>query len=173
MTGGSAGRKRRQRVSENVQLRGPLTQLQGLRLLAGGFNQLREEDPLMDPRFVPQKWVEYTRMDRQAWADVEAAITSRGGRVGGFNALAAKRPMVLQVGPAGPQTRWVTRLDQVLWLVWRYYFHDRGWERLKRCLGCHRWLVDETRNKNKQFCSRACHDRHWSRAQRRASGHRQ
>lgn len=172
MAGTSRERLRRQRACEYVQIRRPLTQLQGLRLLAAGFNQLREETPLTDPTLVPHKWVEYAQMDREAWAAVEVAITSQNRRQG-FNDLAAKHSTILQVGPAGPQTRWENRLDQVLWLVWRYYFHDRGWERLKRCTACQRWLVDETRNKSKQFCSRSCHDRQWSRAQRRASGHRQ
>lgn len=153
--------------------RSPLTQLHGLRLLANGFNNFREVTPLPTPPAAPAEVAVYLLRESEAWAAVERALTSPEGPENGFNALAATRPMVLEVGPGGPQTRWENRFDQLLWLAWRYYFHEQGWDRLKRCVTCQRWLVDETRNKSTQFCSRRCHDRQWSRAKRRASGHRQ
>jgi hypothetical protein len=53
------------------------------------------------------------------------------------------------------------------------FFESRARDRLKCCLACRRWLVDETRNRTRRWCSDKCHTRGWSRAARRAAGHAQ
>ncbi len=42
------------------------------------------------------------------------------------------------------------------WLLWRSFFQDEGWLRLKRCAQCRRWFVDTTRNHKKERCSKRC-----------------
>jgi len=59
-----------------------------------------------------------------------------------------------------------------VWFLWRFFFQHRGWERLKRCPQCHRWFVDETRNKKKERCSAKCTNQHWSRERRKIAKHR-
>ncbi len=52
-------------------------------------------------------------------------------------------------------------------------FESRARDRLKCCPACHRWFVDETKNRTKRWCDAQCHRRGWSRAARRAAGHAQ
>jgi hypothetical protein len=59
-----------------------------------------------------------------------------------------------------------------LWSVWRFFFHNPQWRRLKRCPQCRRWFVDHSRPANKVRCSAACTTRWWSMDRRRAAGHR-
>lgn len=44
--------------------------------------------------------------------------------------------------------------------------------RFKRCPQCKRWFVDESKNRTGVRCSAACTNKWWTRARRRANGHR-
>jgi hypothetical protein len=46
-------------------------------------------------------------------------------------------------------------------------------DRFKRCRRCATWFVDRTKSKRMVWCSQACHDAAWTRAQRRAAAHDQ
>jgi hypothetical protein len=46
--------------------------------------------------------------------------------------------------------------------LWRYYFHGRDWERLKRCTVCGKWFVDITKNKSMARCSATCTWQWWN-----------
>lgn len=61
---------------------------------------------------------------------------------------------------------------QALDALWEGYFHDQGWERLKRCAVCHIWFVDQTDNRRKDRCSSACTTVWWSRSRRIQAGHK-
>lgn len=63
-------------------------------------------------------------------------------------------------------------MQLALWYLWRFFFHDRGWERLKRCPKCLRWFVDDTRNKQKLRCSPHCTWQWWSRDKRKKARHK-
>ena len=62
-------------------------------------------------------------------------------------------------------------LGTFLSFLWRFYFQDKGWERLKRCPQCRKWFVDTIRNKNKIRCSRQCTDKWWDFRRRKHVGH--
>jgi hypothetical protein len=54
----------------------------------------------------------------------------------------------------------------------RYYFPPGdGWQRVKVCLQCNSWFLDNTKNKTKCFCSGRCKNRWWSWSRRKESGH--
>lgn len=58
------------------------------------------------------------------------------------------------------------------WMLWRFFFPDEGWRRLKRCPQCRKWFVDTTKNRTKTFFPDSCKDRWWNRERRRGAGHR-
>jgi len=58
-----------------------------------------------------------------------------------------------------------------IYLLWVYFFRDRGWERLKRCPQCGKWFVDASSNKNKSRCSMECTWKWWDRPKRKEAGH--
>lgn len=58
-----------------------------------------------------------------------------------------------------------------IYLLWLYFFKDRGWERLKRCPQCGKWFVDTSSNKNKSRCSMECTWKWWDRPKRKEAGH--
>lgn len=62
-------------------------------------------------------------------------------------------------------------MQSALWFLWRFYFQDKGWERLKRCPQCRHWFVDKTKNKKKDRCSPHCTWQWWSRDRRKKSNH--
>lgn len=64
-----------------------------------------------------------------------------------------------------------TKMQEVLWFLWRFFFHDEGWKRLKRCPQCMKWFVDDTKNKIKERCSPHCTWQWWSRDRRKRSKH--
>jgi len=64
-----------------------------------------------------------------------------------------------------------TKMQEALWFLWRFFFHDEGWKRLKRCPQCMKWFVDDTKNKIKQRCSRHCTWQWWNRDRRKRSDH--
>jgi hypothetical protein len=97
-----------------------------------------------------------------------------------FNGLAKQNPISLTVTRlktkkgteifAGHKP--ASHTQSALWYLWRYYFQDNGWERLKRCPQCKRWFVDESKNKRKGRCSPHCTWNWWSRARRKQAGHK-
>lgn len=100
--------------------------------------------------------------------------------VGFFNRLAKKYPIPLKLDlkkdtngkfEIEATSHSSSYAQNVLWLLWRFYFHDAGWERLKRCPFCKKWYADGSKNKTKLYCSRPCHDRSWNRPRRRNAGH--
>jgi len=58
------------------------------------------------------------------------------------------------------------------YVLWRV-LEARLLGRVKRCLECKRWFVDETRNKSAERCSRACTVKWWNRPHRRDARHAQ
>lgn len=56
--------------------------------------------------------------------------------------------------------------------LWRYYFRDEGWVRLKRCLQCKDWFVDSTLNRSAVRCSAGCNWVWWARKRREDAGHK-
>lgn len=54
-----------------------------------------------------------------------------------------------------------------------HMFRDPEADRLKRCSRCRTWFVDVTKKMAQVYCSRACRNRAWSRAARRAARHSQ
>lgn len=69
---------------------------------------------------------------------------------------------------ARPTAQWGRdALGEALWVLWRYGFDRGGWERLKRCERCQRWLVDTMKNKMGRWCSRSCYDKDWNRPARK------
>lgn len=61
---------------------------------------------------------------------------------------------------------------QGLECLYRYYFADNGWVRLKRCPQCQRWFVDDTEPNRKERCSPKCTNSWWNEGRRREAGHR-
>ena len=61
----------------------------------------------------------------------------------------------------------------LLHILWKHFFGDQGYLRLKPCQRCGNWFVDCGRNKRAVYCSKACCDRWWNRSQRRAASHTQ
>jgi len=96
--------------------------------------------------------------------------------IGVFNRLARKNPVALRIRE-GKDRMGYPRLEAVqapssemehaLWLLWRFYFQDEGYKRLKRCHNCFRWFVDDTRNRSKRRCSSNCTWQYWNRDRRR------
>ena len=60
-----------------------------------------------------------------------------------------------------------------LHILWKRFFGEGGYERLKTCQRCGDWFVDLGRNKQAVYCSPSCRTRWWSRGQRRTAGHLQ
>jgi len=63
-------------------------------------------------------------------------------------------------------------MQSVLWFLWRFYFQNEGWDRLKRCPQCRKWFVDRTKNRKKDRCSEHCTWQWWSRDRRKKEGHK-
>lgn len=91
-----------------------------------------------------------------------------------FNAIAKQYPIPLKIFKGEgekeiyPDHQPIIReVHLALWYLWRFFFRDRGWERLKRCPKCLRWFVDNTRNKKKLRCSSHCTWQWWSRDRRK------
>jgi hypothetical protein len=67
-------------------------------------------------------------------------------------------PQILASGPLG----------DALWFLWRFFFHDDRWRRLKRCVQCGAWIVDATTTNKRYLCDDPkCETRYWSRLRRR------
>lgn len=105
-----------------------------------------------------------------------------------FNSLAKENPVSLEImikkskkglsiyngGPtveifAGHNP--TSSMQSALWFLWRFYFQNKGWDRLKRCPQCRKWFVDQTKNKKKDRCSKHCTWQWWSRDRRKKEGH--
>lgn len=57
--------------------------------------------------------------------------------------------------------------ERVVLALWRSFFSDGEWRRLRRCRHCSTWFRDPTLPRNAQSCSRRCTDRYKTRAVRR------
>lgn len=92
-----------------------------------------------------------------------------------FNEEAEKFTVCLWIEKKGKAPRpSETSHDQtgaVLLHLWRYYFRDEGWLRLKRCLQCKDWFVDATLNKSAVRCSIGCNSLWWNRKRRAEKNH--
>jgi len=97
-----------------------------------------------------------------------------------FNDLAKKNPVTLQVSVGKtksgqliplPTHKGDTSTATMLILLWECYFQGNEYERLKRCLRCKKWFVDETRNKSQKYCTHHCGDLWWDRPRRKEAGH--
>lgn len=60
---------------------------------------------------------------------------------------------------------------EVVERLW-HLLRDPDADRLKRCQRCGTWFADTSKKLGQLYCSRACVNRAWSRAARRAAGHR-
>jgi len=133
-------------------------------------DQPSREKPLPSPRklLTQKSWDSYNRVLLPTFS------------ISAFNDFAEENPVPLKV--VRRESRRETEIhaghhptneiQEALWFVWRFFFHDRGWERLKRCPQCMRWFVDDTRNKQKLRCSSQCTWQWWSRDKRKEAGHR-
>jgi predicted RNA-binding Zn ribbon-like protein len=94
-----------------------------------------------------------------------------------FNTHAAAHPIKLQVGVgrmrdsgeehASPALSTQNEFESSLDLLWRSYFYEKGWKRLKSCPVCHKWFVDPTNDMRKARCSVACTNLWWSYSKRK------
>ena len=133
-------------------------------------DQPSREKPLPSPR---------TLLTGESW-NPNKRIPHPKFSIAAFNQLAQENPLSLRVLRKESRGRVevysehypTNEMEEALWYLWRFFFHDGGWERLKRCPQCMRWFVDDTRNKQKQRCSSQCTWQWWSRDRRKESGHR-
>lgn len=105
-----------------------------------------------------------------AWALVEAIVNapSRASAAELFTKAASQYPVTMVV--EYPVHAIVSSRDaggSALWHLWRFYFQDVGWLRLKRCLLCQAWFVDTSKNRSTARCSDACTWKWWSRNRRK------
>jgi hypothetical protein len=97
-----------------------------------------------------------------------------------FTVLAREARLCMELRPLGappmlqPVVVPLGRAAEVLALLWCAVVPDRAWARLRRCqrARCDAWFADHSDNQARRYCSPACGDRAWSRARRRAAGHR-
>lgn len=83
-------------------------------------------------------------------------------------------------GRAIPQTSFVAhdpasvRKFSLASILWKHFFGEKGYERLKPCQQCGEWFVDHGSNKRGTYCQNgSCANRYWNRPQRRAANHSQ
>ena len=120
-----------------------------------------------------------TLSTRRSW-DPNVPVRLPGLSIAAFNELAKRNPIplrVIEMEKKGemeiyPEYYPTTKIGEALWFLWRFFFHERGWERLKRCPQCMKWFVDDTKNKKKERCSPHCTWQWWSRDRRKESAHR-
>lgn len=97
-------------------------------------------------------------------------------KIGRFNSEAEKVDVRLWIEKKGKAPRPSETSDDqkgaVLLHLWRYYFRDEGWIRLKQCLKCKEWFVDATLNKSAVRCSAGCNWAWWSRKRRAEKNHK-
>jgi hypothetical protein len=88
-----------------------------------------------------------------------------------FNQWAEKNPvgLILRIGETGIEAghQSTTEAEGALCALWQYYFHGKGFLRLKRCPECRTWFLDDTRNAKKIRCSKRCTNKWWSRKWRK------
>ena len=116
---------------------------------------------------------------RRSW-NPSVPVPLPGLSIAAFNELAKRNPIplrVIEMEKNGemeiyPEYYPTTKIGEALWFLWRFFFHERGWERLKRCPQCMKWFVDDTKNKKKERCSPHCTWQWWSRDRRKRSNHR-
>lgn len=95
-----------------------------------------------------------------------------------FNRFAQTNPVIFGLTDGGRPLGVPTILDRddarpiVVQMLWEF-IESPGRDRLRRCLQCGAWFADETKNRRQRWCSSACRDRAWSRAERRKAGHTQ
>jgi hypothetical protein len=46
--------------------------------------------------------------------------------------------------------------------LWIHFFHEKGWQRMKRCQVCGAWIVARSKNKIVRFCSKCNRWKYWS-----------
>jgi len=104
-----------------------------------------------------------------------------GLAIGDYNRLAKENPISLWImakkAPDGtieiaPDHKPINIKQATLQLWWDYYFQNGGWKRLKKCLNCRKWFVDDTRNRQKERCSKECTWKFWSWTKRKEAGHK-
>lgn len=99
-----------------------------------------------------------------------------------FNRLAKRSPICLFVDQGITEKgRLLTRartdshndpFSNMVWFLWRFFFQEGGFRRLKKCPQCGRWFVDRSKNRTAVRCSKSCSDKWWNRSKRLAVGHR-
>lgn len=133
-------------------------------------DQRSREEPLPSPR---------TLFTGKSW-DPSKPVPLPGFAVAAFNWFAQRNPLPLRIlekytkeeMEIYPEHYPTTKIEEALWFLWRFFFHERGWQRLKRCPQCMKWFVDHTKNRKKERCSPHCTWQWWSRDRRKESGHR-
>jgi len=132
-------------------------------------DQPSREEPLPSPR---------TLITGKSWVPSEP-VPLPGFSIAAFNRLAQENPLPLRILKKDtkgemeiyPEHYPTTKIGEALWFLWRFFFHERGWQRLKRCPQCMKWFVDDTKNKKKERCSPHCTWQWWSRDRRKKSKH--
>ncbi len=122
----------------------------------------------------------YLRETYDAYKIVEKIVSSDSlaHAVKLFTIHAAAHPIKLEVGvgrmaQTGEETAVpgictpLNEIESALGLLWRAYFHAKGWTRLKPCPICHTWFVDQTSDARKARCSVLCTNRWWSYSKRK------
>jgi hypothetical protein len=145
--------------------------LGGLEVIARRFNEIRPLQAEAASADCPK----HVKDELRAWQFAEkiAALAlapdglSRGVEM--FNAQAKRHRATMGVDLLGNgETHAFAAVSEgdargeALKHLWRYYFHGRDWERLKRCTVCGKWFVDITKNKSMARCSATCTWQWWN-----------
>ncbi len=138
------------------------SRLGGLQYVANGMNTFKGQYATEDKEWeMAEKIVEEKSLSKQ---------------IGRFNEWAKKYPVELVIEKDGklprPFESSPSEQANALLHLWRYYFRDEGWIRLKRCPQCKEWFVDSTRNRSAIRCSVGCNDLWWSRNRRKKANHK-
>lgn len=79
-----------------------------------------------------------------------------------FDQQAREHPVVLTLNDDELTVAAPTPMAEALRHLWRWYFRDRGWERMKQCSVCDKWFVDASNGQTGLRCSPSCTWAYWN-----------